>query len=161
MEGSAVIENRIQVQYLKPFYQKVTGSRLRLVFAHQYFTILKENVIYNFVPTEGKEIIVNLNTMQVENLSEVFVFQHETRHIRLPLYQLLLVSDIHDHLTPLLGKEAVQNQEPLKLPYTLKPETEAFFAEIEEQNKQAIIDQLLDKRDFEGLRKLLGEPCVV
>lgn len=65
----------MQVQYMKPFYTKVTGDKLRLVFAYQYFSILKENEIFHFIPIEGKEMIINMKTQQIENLSEVFVFQ--------------------------------------------------------------------------------------
>lgn len=67
----------MQVQYMKPFYTKVTGDKLRLVFAYQYFSILKENEIFHFIPIEGKEMIINMKTQQIENLSEVFVFQKE------------------------------------------------------------------------------------
>ncbi|MEK4122029.1 hypothetical protein [Lysinibacillus sp. FSL K6-0102] len=64
----------MQVQYLKPFYTKVTGDKLRIVFAHQYLSILRDGLIYHFIPTEDKEIIINLNTQQLENPSDTFVF---------------------------------------------------------------------------------------
>lgn len=64
----------IQVQFMKPFYTKMTGTKLRLVFAYQYFSITKDEEVFHFIPIEGKEMIIDLNSMQVENLSEVFVF---------------------------------------------------------------------------------------
>lgn len=97
----------IHVQYMKPFYTKASGETLRLVFAYQYFSIMKDNELFHFVPIEGKEIIVNIKTMQIENLSEIFVFQRGNRFLRLPLYQLLLISNIHEHLAPIL-EEAYQ-----------------------------------------------------
>lgn len=99
----------MQVQYLKPFYTKVTGDKLRLVFAHQYLSILKEGEIYHFIPIEGKEIIIDLQTRQIENTSEVFVFQKGNRFIRLPLYQFSLISDVYNFINPIIHKEIKNN----------------------------------------------------
>ena len=57
-------------------------------------------------------MIVDLNTMQVENLSEVFVFQRGNRFVRLPLYQLLLVSNVHEHLMPLIENVSTHVKPP-------------------------------------------------
>ena len=43
-----------------------------------------------------------MKSLQVENLGEVFVFQRGSRFIRLPLYQLLLISDLHERLNTIL-----------------------------------------------------------
>ncbi len=56
----------IQVQFMKPFYTKVTGKTLRLVFAYQYFSIVKDDELFHFVPVEGKEMVINLDTKQIE-----------------------------------------------------------------------------------------------
>ena len=58
----------IQVNYMKPFYTKISDTTLKLVFAYQYFSVVKDEELYYFVPIEGKEIIVNLSTRQIENL---------------------------------------------------------------------------------------------
>jgi hypothetical protein len=137
----------IHVQYMKPFYTKVTGSKLRLVFAYQYFSIMKEDEAFHFIPIEGKEIIVNLNTMQVENLSEVFVFQRGNRFIRLPLYQLLLVSNVHDHLMPLLDQATVNSPETHEtVEQQFDQETLEVIHQLEQENLSRLIDHaLLDK----------------
>lgn len=92
----------LTVQRMKPFLMSQEDFRLRLVFAYQYFSIIKGEEVFQFIPSEGKEIVVNLKSLQVENLGEIFVFQRGSRFIRLPLYQLLLISDLHVHLSTIL-----------------------------------------------------------
>lgn len=111
----------ITIKFMKPFYTKVSGSKLRLVFTFKYLSIIKDDEVYHFIPIEGKEMIVDLNTMKVENLSEVFVFQRGNRFIRLPLYQLMLVWNVHEHLEPILEDtgvdekfDGVLEEEPMK-----------------------------------------------
>ncbi len=141
----------ISVQYMKPFYTKVAGTKLRLVFAYQYFSITKDDEIYHFIPIEGKEITVDLTTMQVENLSEVFVFQCGNRFIRLPLYQLLLVSNVHEHLMPIIENSNVT------IPHKPSEEVEEVKDEeileliqvLEEDNLSRLIDAALAERNEE------------
>lgn len=132
---------------MKPFYTKVSGTKLRLVFAYQYFSITKDEEVFHFIPIEGKEMIVNLNTMQVENLSEVFVFQRGNRFIRLPLYQLLLVSNVHDHLMPIL--ESASDQHPSVQPTEpdVNPEIASIIRTLEEGNLERLIDHALEDRN--------------
>jgi len=132
----------MQVQYMKPFYTKITGDKLRLVFAYQYFSILKENEIFHFIPIEGKEMIINMKTQQIENLSEVFVFQKGNRFIRLPLYQLLLITNVHDHLAPILESATPKQQLPLVSTVTVG-EIDQLITEIEIRNLANLIDQAL------------------
>jgi hypothetical protein len=145
----------IHVQYMKPFYTKVTGSKLRLVFAYQYFSIMKEDEAFHFIPIEGKEIVVNLNTMQVENLSEVFVFQRGNRFIRLPLYQLLLVSNVHDHLMPLLDSAAANVPELSNQSEDFDLETLEVIHFLESENLSRLIDNALLERDEAAFYNLL------
>ncbi len=137
----------IHVQYMRPFYTKVTGTKLRLVFAYQYFSIAKEDEVFHFIPIEGKEIIVNLNTMQVENLSEVFVFQRGNRFIRLPLYQLLLVSNVHEHLTPILDNESINKPVVLRPVEDVDVETMEIIHHLQEENLSRLIDVALAERN--------------
>lgn len=99
----------MQVQYLKPFYTKVTGNKLRLVFAFQYLSILNEGEIYHFIPIEGKEMIIDLKTQQIDNISDVFVFQKGDRFIRLPLYQFSLITDVYNFINPIIHNEIKKN----------------------------------------------------
>ena len=138
----------ISVRFMKPFYTKVSDTKLRLVFAYQYFSIDKDNEIYHFIPIEGKEMIINLNTMQVENLSEVFVFQRGNRFIRLPLYQLLLVSNIYEHLTPILDSVTANlNIETSEEKMPVEPEILELIYALEDENLSRLIDTALAERN--------------
>ncbi len=146
----------IQVQFMKPFYTKISGTKLRLVFAYQYFSITKDEEIFHFIPIEGKEMIVDLNSMQVENLSEVFVFQRGNRFVRLPLYQLLLVSNVHEHLMPLIENVSPHVKTTLKQEvYEFNEEVEGIIHELEKTNLAHLIDVALASRNEELFQHLM------
>ena len=131
----------LSVQRMTPFFTSQEDFRLRLVFAYQYFSIIKGGEVYQFVPSEGKEIVVNIKSLQVENLGEVFVFQRGNRFLRLPLYQLLLISDLHLHLSSIL--EGTLNLQ-LEIPEVVIMEAEEILKEIESDNRLRMIDYALD-----------------
>ncbi|RUL53197.1 MULTISPECIES: IDEAL domain-containing protein [Lysinibacillus] len=148
----------IQVQFMKPFYTKVNGKNLRLVFAYQYFSIVKDDELYHFVPVEGKEMIVNLETKQIENMSEIFVFQRGNRFIRMPLYQLLLISNVHEHLSPILEKASTKEETVNLLPKDEEEsEVKKMIRHLEELNLDRLIDEALEKRDEKRFYDLLDE----
>lgn len=142
----------LHVQLMKPFYTKQEGQTMKLVFAYQYFSIRKDEELFHFIPVEGKEIIVNLSTYQVENLSEVFVFQKGNRFIRLPLYQLLLVSDIHIHLQTILQHGKMEDSEIMS--DVLEEAGEAILY-LEEGYRDRMIDYALANRDEGLFQKLI------
>lgn len=138
------------VQIMKPFYTKFEGNSIKMVFANQYFSIRKDDELFHFIPVEGKEIILNAQTLQVENLSEVFVFQKGNRFLRLPLYQLLLVSDIHIHLQTILEEANQGDTEEVSI-----EGTEEIIELLEQQNLERMIDFALTTRDESLFNKLL------
>ncbi|WP_277586753.1 transcriptional regulator [Psychrobacillus antarcticus] len=140
----------ILVQLMKPFYTKYEGNSIKMVFAYQYFSIRKDEELFHFIPVDGKEIILNAQTLQVENLSEVFVFQKGNRFIRLPLYQLLLVSDIHTHLQTILEEANQVDTQDVSV-----VGTEEVIQLLEQQNVERMIDFALTTRDESLFNKLL------
>lgn len=136
----------LKIRRIEPFYTKRDGDRLKLVFAYQYFSILKDDELFHFIPVEGKEIIINLKTLQIENLSDVFVFQKSSRFIRLPLYQLLLVSNIHDHLQIILNDLELE-KETESAYIAVNEEVSKLFEDLEIENKTRMIDYALEHRD--------------
>lgn len=141
----------LQVKLMKPFYSKQEGQIRKLVFAYQYFSIIKDDELFHFIPVEGKEIIININTYKVENLSEVFVFQKGNRFIRLPLYQLLLVSDIHIHLQTILQLEDMDDSEIMN---DIQIEADEAIQELEKENRYRMIDYALRVRNESLFQKL-------
>lgn len=140
----------LHVEMMKPFHTEMKEGKIRLVFAYQYFSLRKDDEVFSFIPVEGKEIVINKDTLQVENLSEVFVFQKGNRFIRLPLYQLLLVSDVHDHLKSLI--EPVAEQAELEE----SEEVVQLIAELERENFERLMDSALMQRDADLFYQLLA-----
>lgn len=133
----------LSIQRVTPFLTTQEDFRLRLVFAYQYFSIIKGGEVFQFIPSEGKEIVINMKSLQVENLGEVFVFQRGNRFIRLPLYQLLLVSDLHTHLTIIL-EGAVNMETDEKMPEVVILEAEGIIEHLEAENRLRMIDYALE-----------------
>ena len=152
----------LSVKRMTPFYTSKEDFRLRLVFAYQCFSIVKGQEVFQFVPIEGKEIVVNMKSLQVENLGEILVFQRGSRFIRLPLYQLLLISDLHLHLSAVL--EGIFHLAP-ELSEPQSREIEQLIGELEWENRLRLIDRALelnDKKQFdeltEGMRPIDVQP---
>lgn len=144
----------LHVQMMKPFYCELEGFQMRLVFAYQYFSVKKDEELFQFIPVEGKEIIVNTQNFQVENLSDIFVFQKGNRFIRLPLYQLLLVSDIHMHLQSILQLVDIKPSDVVS--DQIQTEVSAIIEEFEMANRERLIDYALIHHDAVLFRKLVN-----
>ncbi len=143
----------LSVQRMTPFFTSQEDFRLRLVFAYQYFSIIKGGDVFQFIPSEGKEIVVNMKSLQVENLGEVFVFQRGNRFIRLPLYQLLLISDLHTHLTVILeGTLGIETQ--VETPEVVSLEAAGIIEELEAINRLRMIDYALETDNIQMFDEL-------
>ncbi|MCZ2257559.1 transcriptional regulator [Sporosarcina sp. G11-34] len=138
----------LSVQRMTPFFTSQEDFRLRLVFAYQYFSIIKGGEVFHFIPAEGKEIVINMKSLQVENLGEVFVFQRGNRFIRLPLYQLLLISDLHSHLNTIMeGSMDMKLELDIKVPEEVSVEVKTVIEELEHENRLRMIDYALETND--------------
>jgi hypothetical protein len=143
----------LSVQRMTPFYTSQEEFQLRLVFAYQYFSIIKGGDVFQFIPSEGKEIVINTKSLQVENLGEVFVFQRGSRFIRLPLYQLLLISDLHIHLTTILeGTMGLETEE--ETPEVVTLEAISIIEQLEVDNKLRMIDYALETDNIRMFKEL-------
>jgi hypothetical protein len=143
----------LSVQRMTPFFTSQEDFQLRLVFAYQYFSIIKGGDVFQFIPSEGKEIVINTKSLQVENLGEVFVFQRGSRFIRLPLYQLLLISDLHIHLTTILeGTMGLETEE--ETPEVVTLEAISIIEQLEVDNKLRMIDYALETDNIRMFKEL-------
>ncbi|MHA6259019.1 transcriptional regulator [Sporosarcina sp. CAU 1771] len=135
----------LSVQRMTPFFTSQKDYRLRLVFAYQYFSIIKGGELFHFIPAEGKEIIINMKSLQVENLGEVFVFQRGNRFIRLPLYQLLLISDLHTHLNTIMeGSVDMEVKVDVNPVVEVPSEVIELIVVMEKENRVRMIDYALE-----------------
>ena len=150
----------ITIEYIKPYRSYQKQGKIRLQFAYQYMTIKKDDQVFHFIPIEGKEMIVNPNGRNVENLSEVFVFQRGNRFLRLPLYQLLLVSNMNDFLMPLIDDMIEKNDtafEDSRESHVAKQDVEAVMREIEKSNINYLIDLALKENNEETFHQLIQQ----
>lgn len=143
----------ITVRRMTPFFTKLEDFRLRLVFAFQYFSIEKGGEVFQFVPTEGKEIVINMKSLQVENLGEIFVFQKDSRFLRLPLYQLLLISDLHKYLNIIVESNVNPNKDA-NVSDEVMLEAEEIIATLENDNRSRMIDFALETDNLVLFNKL-------
>lgn len=144
----------MKVQYMKPFYTKVTGNKLRLVFAYQYFSIFDDNDIFFFIPIEGKEIIINLDTHAVENYNEVFVFQRNNRFKRIHIHQLFYMEGFQEQIDEIISNNIAKVVDVV--PDEVVNEANELLKEIVEFNKANMIDRLLESKDYDSIVKMRG-----
>lgn len=146
----------LTVQRMTPFYTEQEEFRLRLVFAYQYFSIIKGGEVFQFIPSEGKEIVINMKSLQVENLGEVFVFQRGNRFIRLPLYQLLLISDLHLHLNTIL-EGSIDMEVKVEIPEDVARAAQEIIETLESENRLRMIDYALETKNLALFNELTKE----
>lgn len=136
----------LSVERMTPFFTRKEEFRIRLVFAYQYFSISKGEEVFHFIPSEGKEIVINMKSLQVENLGEVFVFQRGNRFIRLPLYQLLLISDLPMHLNIIL-EGSIDMKLEVNVPEVVSSEAIELIQSLEKENRLRMIDYALETKN--------------
>ncbi|SDK02823.1 IDEAL domain-containing protein [Sediminibacillus albus] len=141
----------LSVKRFKPYYIKEERDCIRVVLAYQYFSLLLDDKVYQFVPLEAREIRVNRETRKVENEDDVFVFQKGKEYNRLPLSDLIRLKDFLTQLNTIIH------------PYLLKSpqimdEAESIIEQLEKENLKRLIDKALeagDKGEFERFTNTL------
>ncbi|MGM8213693.1 hypothetical protein ACLIBH_13025 [Virgibacillus sp. W0430] len=82
----------VTVKMLKPYYIKMSNDYVRVILAYQYFSIVINNKVYQFVPIEEKEIRINRKTQEVANIEAKFAFQKGKDIIYITMKKLFLPS---------------------------------------------------------------------
>lgn len=146
-------EYKLRVNHLKPLYKQLKDGKLHLAFAYQHLSIIKDDKEFHFIPLDGKEMVVNLKTYKIENVSDVFVFQNGSHFMRLPLYQLLCFPNIYDYLLPIIEEKIVNHHDCNK--DEINEETNELIKEIMHFHQVNLIDKLLEAKDFDGLKTIM------
>lgn len=146
----------VTVNTLKPYYIKTDDDFVRVVLAYQYFSVLIDAQVYQFVPLEAKEIRINRLTQRIENTKDRFAFQKGKEITYIPMTKLISLPDFLVQIHALTKS------------YFIKPKIEQksgrnyenaiIISELEHLNLKRLIDQALDTRDkeaFDCLIKLL------
>ncbi|WP_138419501.1 IDEAL domain-containing protein [Aquibacillus sediminis] len=134
----------LSVNRLKPYYVKEETNCIRVVLAYQYFSLSLDDKVYQFVPLESREIRINRETQQVENENDVFVFQKGKEYSRVALSELLKLSDFKAHLNSIIHPYLNNDKTPIKT-----EEINHVIIDLEKQNLKRLIDEALEKRDYD------------
>ncbi|MEN1967339.1 IDEAL domain-containing protein [Lentibacillus sp. N15] len=133
----------VTVKMLKPYYIKADEAHVRVILAYQYFTVSIQDQLYHFVPNEAKEIRINRNTQQVDNIEANFAFQKGKDIIHIPMTKLVSLPDFQTELKK-ITEPYMKSHEPINININ---ENAAIIEGLEQQNIKRLIDIALDKRD--------------
>lgn len=137
---------------LKPYYIKSTDDYVRIILAYQYFAVVINKKVYQFIPVEAKEIRVNRRTRKVENVGARFAFQKGKDIVYMTMSELLSLPDFLFQLHTI----AKPYYDPLEEDSKVNENENAIILdELEQMNIKRLIDKALDDRDEEAFHSLV------
>ncbi|HLR03956.1 MAG TPA: IDEAL domain-containing protein [Virgibacillus sp.] len=147
----------VTIKLLKPYYIKTDDEMVRVILAYQYFTMVINSEIYQFVPLDAKEVHVNRKTQKIENIDALFAFQKGKEIIHIPMSELVMLPDFLDQVLsiaePYFEQEQMDDEHQ-----KIKEYNEKVIKDLEKMNIKRLIDRALDEKDeetFKTLAKLL------
>ncbi|MFD2922518.1 IDEAL domain-containing protein [Halobacillus naozhouensis] len=141
----------LNVKMLKPYYVKEDKRFIRVVLAYQYFSLFIDDELYQFIPKESREIIIDRKRKRVHNVFDIFVFQRGKRIVYVSVADLIALPDFLTHLHSIT---APYYKEDVKNIIEEKTDIAAIIDELEKSNLQRLIDQSLDIRDHDAFTTL-------
>lgn len=142
----------VTVKMLKPYYIKSDENFVSIVLAYQYFAVLINDKVYQFIPVDAKEIRINRDTQKVENMEARFAFQKGKDVVYLSMTELISLPDflvqLHTIVSPYL-KEKSESKSNETVENSTNPtiEIDIIINELERRNIIRLIDYALDIRD--------------
>lgn len=151
----------VTVKMLKPYYVKTEEKYIRIILAYQYFSIIMNKKVYQFIPIKSKEVRINRKTKQIDNMDAVFAFQYEKDVLTVSMSQLISIPEFLDMLHGIA--EAYYLPEDSGVVSEREKAFRQFIAELELENLKRLIDQSIDqgnKEVFLELTQLLKEKSI-
>lgn len=142
---------------LKPYYIKADEKYVRIILAYQYFSIMIKQKVYDFIPTEANEIIINRKTKKIENMNAKFAFQHDKDVVHVTMEKLVSLPDFVDQLHSIAKSYYYDENESVKT--SEKKESAVIIEELEKMNIKRLIDKALDERDEKAFYELSRLLC--
>ncbi|GIO23857.1 IDEAL domain-containing protein [Oceanobacillus sp. J11TS1] len=127
----------VTVKMLKPYYVKTEEKYIRIILAYQYFSIIINKKVYQFIPVKSTEVRLNRKSKQIENVEDVFAFQNGKEVLTISMSQLISIPEFLKMLHRIAES------------YYLPEDTET----ISEQ--QQAFNQLINGLEYENLRRLI------
>ncbi|PAV30998.1 hypothetical protein CIL05_04625 [Virgibacillus profundi] len=143
----------LTVKMLKPYYIKADDSYVRVILAYQYFSVMINKKVYQFIPVEAKEIRINRKTYKVENIDAKFAFQKGKDVVYVTMGELISLPDFLNQLYSIVEPYYVKDINLSK--NEQKNEVSDFIDQMERNNVKRMIDIALDERDEEAFNALI------
>lgn len=138
---------------LKPYYIKIDARTVRVILAYQYFSVLINEEVYQFIPMEAKEIRINRKTKKIENIGARFAFQKGKDIIYIAMTELISLPDFLLQLYAIV--EAYYSEDIIDKEDDIDMKVSLLIDELERLNIKRLIDQALDERDEKTFHKLV------
>jgi len=143
----------VTVKMLKPYYIKTDNEHVRIVLAYQYFSIIIQEKVYQFIPIEANEIRINRRTQKVENIDAKFAFQHGKDVVYLTMAKLITLPDFLQQLHSIAGTYYIQDENELNGNSSIQHAV--LIDELERMNILRLIDKALDEKDEKSFYELV------
>ncbi len=141
----------MNIKMLKPYYVKEDKRFIRVVLAYQYFSLLIDQELYQFIPMESREIIIDRNRQKVHNVFDIFVFQRGKKMVYVSVTDLLQLPEFLTHLHSIVSP---YYEEGIEISQQSSKEVKEIIRELEKDNLRRLIDQAIDQKDEEAFRLL-------
>ena len=142
----------VTVKMLKPYYIKTEETHVRIILAYQYFSVLINRKVYQFIPVEANEIRIDRRTKKVVNTEAVFAFQNGKDVVNLPMSKLISLPDFLKQLDAIAESYYIQeNEVSISI---MEEELAILIDEMERNNIMRLIDLALDRRDKQAFDRL-------
>ncbi|WP_226581227.1 IDEAL domain-containing protein [Halobacillus litoralis] len=141
----------LNIKMLKPYYVKEDKRFIRVVLAYQYFSLLIDQELYQFIPMESREIIIDRNRQKVHNVFDIFVFQRGKKMVYVSVTDLLQLPEFLTHLHSIVSP---YYEEGIEISQQSSKEVKEIIRELEKDNLRRLIDQAIDQKDEEAFRLL-------
>ncbi|MGM8364568.1 IDEAL domain-containing protein [Virgibacillus sp. W0181] len=141
----------VTVKMLKPYYIKMSNEYVRVILAYQYFSVVINQKVYQFVPIEEKEIRIDRKTQEIVNIESKFAFQKGKDIIYITMKKLISLPDfliqLHTIVKPYYIEEETSEETNENNSY--------IITELERLNVKRLIDEALDERDDQAFYELV------
>ncbi|MBN8235109.1 IDEAL domain-containing protein [Halobacillus kuroshimensis] len=141
----------LNIKMLKPYYVKEDKRFIRIVLAYQYFSLFIDDELYQFIPMEAREIIIDRNRQKVHNVFDIFVFQRGKNMVYVSVADLLQLPEFLTHLHSIVSP---YYEEGIDISQQSSKEVRAIIRELEKENLRRLIDKAIDEDDQEAFQVL-------
>ncbi|MBH0230692.1 IDEAL domain-containing protein [Halobacillus yeomjeoni] len=145
----------LNIKMLKPYYVKEDKRFIRVVLAYQYFSLFIDNELYQFVPVESREIIIDRTRKRVHNVFDIFVFQRGKKMVYVSVADLLHTPEFITHLKTII--EPYYEEEDSLEDDVYSDEVQGVIKELEKANLRRLIDHSIDTNDPDAFQTLSDE----